>query len=148
MSELNKQEAAVKKLQAELKKVKDEIEKGFAEPVIEYLEKRIGEDEGFAEDVLKSGKTWSGCFSYLFSQAKQMAGGKKQLAVRNDAVFEWAEDYYRKEDKDLKTGSKKASSASKTAKPKTEAAMKEGQAEPSTTKTKIVDKEEKTVDKC
>ena len=142
MSELSKQQLAAEKLDKELKKAK---EKDFAEPIIGYLKQRINEDEGFAEDVLKESKTWSGCFSYVYDQAKKMAGGQKALGVRNDVVFEWAEDYFRKDDKDLKA-SKKSSSAGKKAKQTPTKPAEKPKA--STEETKSVDNVEKTVDKA
>ncbi len=107
MSEQNKQKLAVDKLTDELKKAK---EKDFAEPIIEYLTQRVNDDEGFAEDVLKETKVWSKCFSFIYEQAKKLAGSQKAIGVRNDMVFEWAEDYFRKEDKDLANVKPKAKS--------------------------------------
>lgn len=87
---------AKKKLVKELKKAKD---KSFAEPVIEYLIKRCGEDEGLSRDVMQEHKTWEKCYGYLYSMAQKSAQGSRCCAVRDDVVCEWAEDYYRKDDK-------------------------------------------------
>lgn len=88
-------EHAKEKLQAELKAAK---EKGFAEPIINYLLKRCDEDNGLAKDVAQKHKTWEKCFSYIYSKAKGQAKGNC-VAVRDDVVYEWAEDYYHKDDK-------------------------------------------------
>lgn len=89
-------EKAKEKLEKELKEAKD---KSFAEPIIEYLLKRCAEDIGLAEDVCQKHKTWEKCFSFIYESARKSANGKRQCAVRNDVVFEWAEDYYHKDDK-------------------------------------------------
>ena len=88
-------EQAKKKLKSELKKAAD---KSFAEPIIEYLLKRCEEDQGLATDVVQEHKTWKKCFEYIYSQAKKQAKGNS-CAVRDDVVYEWAEDYYHKDDK-------------------------------------------------
>lgn len=88
---------AKKKLEKELKKAKD---KSFADPVIEYLIKRCGEDEGLSQDVMQEHKTWEKCYKYIYFQAQKSAQkGARSIAVRDDTVFEWAEDYYHKDDK-------------------------------------------------
>lgn len=88
---------AEKKLKNELKKAKD---KSFAEPVIEYLIKRCGEDEGLSQDVMQEHKTWEKCYGYIYSQAQKSAQkGAMSCAVRDDIVCEWAEDYYHRDDK-------------------------------------------------
>lgn len=86
---------AKEKLEKEMKADKD---KTFAEPVIGYLLKRCGEDNGLAQDVMQEHKTWEKCLQYIFDQARKQAKGNK-AAVRDDVVYEWAEDYYRKDDK-------------------------------------------------
>ncbi len=93
-AEKMKQEAK-EKLEKEMREATD---KKFAEPIIEYLLKRCAEDEGLSEDVLQKHKTWQKCFDYIYNQAKKHA--KENCAIiRYDVVFEWAEDYYHKDDK-------------------------------------------------
>lgn len=87
---------AKEKLEEELKKAKD---KSFAEPVMEYLLKRCTEDDGLAEDVCQKHKTWEKCFKYIYESARKLAKGSNSCAVRNDVVYEWAEDYYHMDDK-------------------------------------------------
>lgn len=88
-------DGAITKLKTELKKAED---KAFAEPVIGYLIKRCGESESLASDVCQGLKTWEKCLEYIYSQAKKQA--KEQYAfVRDEAVYEWAEDYFHKDDK-------------------------------------------------
>lgn len=86
---------AREKLEEELKKAND---KQFADPVIGYLLKRCEEDNGLAQDIMQEHKTWSKCFDYIFSQARKQTKGNS-VAVRDDVVYEWAEDYYHKDDK-------------------------------------------------
>lgn len=119
--------AAKEKLEKELKSAKD---KSFAEPIIGYLLKRCGEDEGMAEDVAQGHKTWKKCYEYIYAQARRQAGGNC-AAVRDDVVYEWAEDYYHKDDKaeetekarkeaEAKAERKKAAAKSTSAKTETE----------------------------
>lgn len=94
-AEESARQEAKKKLEKERKEGKD---KEFADPVINHLLKRCEEDEGLAQDVLQGHKTWKKCYEYIRSQAmKQATGG--YAAVRDETVYEWAEDYYRKDDK-------------------------------------------------
>ena len=87
---------AKEKLEDELKKAKD---KSFAEPVIGYLLKRCAEDKGLAEDVCQKHKTWEKCFNFIYESARKSAKGNSRCAVRDDVVYEWAEDYYHMDDK-------------------------------------------------
>ncbi len=84
-------EKAKKKLETELKEAKD---KDFADLVIGHLSKRCGEDPGFATDVLQEGKSWASCYEFIYKKARNIATGNRAV-VRNDVVYEWAEDYYR-----------------------------------------------------
>ena len=86
---------AKEKLEKEIRADKD---KTFAEPVIGYLLKRCEEDLGLAQDVAQEHKTWEKCLGYIFGQARKRATGNR-AAVRDDVVYEWAEDYYHKDDK-------------------------------------------------
>ncbi len=88
-------EKACEKLRGEKEKAKD---KQFADPVIGYLLERCVEDNGLAQDVMQEHKTWEKCFKYIFEQARKQAKGNS-AAVRDDVVYEWAEDYYHKDDK-------------------------------------------------
>lgn len=86
---------AVTKLQEELKKAKD---KSFADPIIRHLIERCRESESLASDVCQDHKTWEKCYKYIYEQARKQAKGSS-CAVRDDVVYEWAEDYYHKDDK-------------------------------------------------
>ena len=86
---------AREKLEAEKKKA---TQKNFADPIITYLMKRCKEDQGLAEDVMQEGKTWNKCFSYIVEQARKQSNGRS-TAVEDQVVYEWAEDYYHKDDK-------------------------------------------------
>ncbi|MCI9591678.1 MAG: hypothetical protein HFG42_14235 [Lachnospiraceae bacterium] len=86
---------AKEKLEKERESAKDST---FADPIIEYLLKRCNEDDGMAEDVVQEHKTWKKCFDYIYSRARSQAKGNC-AAVRDDVVYEWAEDYYHKDDK-------------------------------------------------
>ncbi len=88
-------QAAKEKLEKELKGDKD---KNFAEPVIGYLLGRCAEDEGLSQDVVQEHKTWKKCIDYIYGKARKQSVGNK-AAIRDDVVYEWAEDYYHKDDK-------------------------------------------------
>lgn len=103
MSELLKnaesKEAVVENVKKKLKEeTKNSKTKNFAKPIIEHLVKRCEEDLGLAEDILKTEKTWGKCYLYMSSKAFKVKVGKC-AAVEDETVYEWAEDYYRKEDK-------------------------------------------------
>lgn len=86
---------AKEKLEAEKKKA---TQKNFADPIIAYLLKRCEEDQGLAEDVMQEGKTWNKCFNYIVEQARKQSNGRSAY-VEDSVVYEWAEDYYHKEEK-------------------------------------------------
>ena len=88
-------DGAVSKLQKELKTAEP---KDFAEPIMEYLIDRCKESESLAEDICQTHKTWKKCYEFIVEKAKKKLGGKSG-PVRSDIVFEWAEDYYHKDDK-------------------------------------------------
>ena len=86
---------AKEKLEKELNDAKD---KNFADPVIKHLLKRCEEDDGLSSDVLQPHKTWQKCFAYIYEQARKQRDGNC-AAVLDDVVYEWAEDYFHKDDK-------------------------------------------------
>lgn len=88
---------AVTKLQEELKKAKD---KSFADPIIKHLIERCRESESLASDVCQDHKTWEKCFKYIMDQARKLKSGNCAM-VKDSVVYEWAEDYYRLDDKAL-----------------------------------------------
>lgn len=94
-SAVSAKQKAKQKLEKELEKSKD---KAFAGPVIGYLLGRCAEDEGIAQDVIQRHKAWEKCFDYIYTQARKQAKGGC-AAVRDNVVYEWAEDYYHKDDK-------------------------------------------------
>lgn len=110
---------AKQKLEEELKQAKD---KDFADPIITHLLKRCEEDLGMAEDVAQAHKTWSKCFKYIQDQARKRAKGNC-AAIRDDVVYEWAEDYFRLDDKALEEKKEKERKEQE-AKRKAEAAKK------------------------
>lgn len=122
---------AVTKLQEELKKAK---EKDFAKPVIEHLIERCKDSESLSSDVCQDHKTWEKCYKYIYDQARKQIKGSSG-AVRDDVVYEWAEDYYHKDDKaeEEKKAKEAAEKKKKEAEKKKEKAAK---AKPKTTEKK------------
>lgn len=86
---------AKEKLEKELKNASG---KEYAEPIINWLLSRIQKSQSLAEDILQEHKTWKKCFDYIYSQARKQSKGSC-VCVRDELVYEWAEDYYRKDDK-------------------------------------------------
>lgn len=123
---------ATTKLQEELKKAK---EKEFAEPIIEYLIERCKDSESLAADICQDHKTWEKCYQYIYESARKKLSGKSG-PVRSDIVFEWAEDYYRKDDKAEEE--KKAKEAAE--KKKKEAEKKKEKAAEAKAKPKVAEK--------
>lgn len=121
---------AKEKLEAEKKKA---TQKNFADPVITYLMKRCEEDQGLAEDVMQEGKTWNKCFSYIVEQARKQSNGRS-TAVEDQIVYEWAEDYYHKYEKQEPVKKEKGKKPVITKKPVT----------PTKTTEKITDNEKKS----
>lgn len=117
---------AKEKLEKEMKADKD---KTFAEPVIGYLLKRCEDDLGLAQDVVQEHKTWKKCLDYIYGRARKQAT-ENRAVVRNDVVYEWAEDYYHKDDKAEEE--KKAREAAERKK-KQEERAKKAKAEPQKT---------------
>ena len=89
------------------KELNNSNNKEFAEPVIKNLLKRINESESLADDICKSNKTWGKCSKYIYDQARKQLKGSSG-AVRDDVVYEWAEDYFRKDDKNDEEKKEKA----------------------------------------
>ena len=94
--DIDLQSKAKQKLEQELK---ESTNKGFAEPIINYLLKRIQESDALAADICQDHKTCGRCLNYIYEKAREELSGKNG-AIRDDVVYEWAEDYYHKDDKE------------------------------------------------
>ena len=71
--------------------------------LIRYIMKRCIESESLCEDVLQEHKSWKRCMKYVFEKAKEFAlstGSGQMACVPDETVYEWAEDYYRLDDKE------------------------------------------------
>lgn len=86
---------AIEKLNNEMSSSSDN---NYTKPIIKYLIERCNEDEGLAEDICQKHKTWKKCFDFIKEQARKLAKDNC-CVVSNDTVYEWAEDYYHKDDK-------------------------------------------------
>lgn len=53
-----------------------------------------------------NGKVWEKCFAYIYEQARKQRDGNC-AAVRDDVVYEWAEDYFHLDDKAIEEKKKK-----------------------------------------
>lgn len=91
---------AIKKLE-EAKKQADKSD-SMARAVLEQLIIRAGESEALAEDIMQEHKTWTKCRDYIVAKAKKRAhksGGGNMACIEDRKVYEWAEDYFHKDDK-------------------------------------------------
>lgn len=97
---------AIEKLTNEKNKSKN---KAFANPITKSLIRRVTESESLAQDIMQKSKELEKCLDYITDKAKNAAKGQKMIAVKDETVYEWAEDYYRKaEDKVEVNADKKA----------------------------------------
>lgn len=94
---------------------KDQAQNSFLKPIAEYLAHRAQEDQGFAQDILREGKTAAGMMRYLKDAARKYATGNC-VAVPDSVVYEWAEDYIRSEEKEPKAKVKLQAETQKPAK--------------------------------
>lgn len=86
---------AIAKLNEEISLANDE---NYAKLVLTHLINRCSDDAGLAEDICQEHKAWNKCFDYIKDKARKQTKGYC-CAVRNDVVYEWAEDYYHLDDK-------------------------------------------------
>lgn len=107
-------EKARNKLKSEFEHAKDKL---FAEKVIEYLLKRCDEDMGVVEDVLLEHKTWKKCYGYIYKKAREQAQGNQCVCIDDPVVYEWAEDYFHKDDKAEEESKAKATKQKKNTEP-------------------------------
>lgn len=89
-------ESVRKKLEEQLPDVFIYLVPGEIEETINYFMVRCEEDPGLAEDILQEHKTMNKCYAYCAEQIKER---KTVVAVGNMRVYEWMEDYFRKDDK-------------------------------------------------
>ena len=125
-------DGAIAKLQESLKNAKD---KTFSKKIIDYLITRCRESESLANDICQEHKTWDKCISSIYSRAQKVINGHYGM-VPDEEVYEWAEDYYHKDDKEeekkakerekkQKEESKKCDASAKRAQEKTKKASKD-----------------------
>lgn len=71
----------------------------FYIPTVQYLEKRVEEDESFAEDVVNDKRNMDDCCEYIFKMARnQLPVSANEGWIKNETIYEWAEDYFRNTD--------------------------------------------------
>ena len=92
---VNVAEQAVGKLEKELKANKEP----YAQAIINYLIGRVKESNSLAMDVMQEHKTWPRCWDYIYAKASKAPRKGNCAAIEDRVVFEWAEDYYIKDDK-------------------------------------------------
>lgn len=100
----------------------------FSKPTDEWIRKRLSESEAFCEDMLQEGKSLTSCGEYVKDLAKKKAGSASGIAIDNDTVFEWIEDYFHRNEKAYQE-EKKKQEAEKKEKAKKEAEERKKKAE-------------------
>lgn len=92
---------ALKKLD---EKVADRVLKAsdFLYPTIEYLKGRAREDESMAEDIIDKDKSMNECCTYIFCKARKRLPVENGVWIKNETIYEWAEDYWRATAEDIK----------------------------------------------
>lgn len=90
--ESNKQieDRAIKKLEDEIKKAKDDT---YATPIGRYIIKQCEENLELARRVITEAKTLKGCMEYIIDCAKKVKSGRVAV-VSDEKVFSWAVNYY------------------------------------------------------
>ena len=86
---------AIKKLEAELEK---KTATAYDKLIIRYLIQRCKEDAGLVQDVEQEHKTYAKCYDFIKEKARKEAKNG-MAAIEDSVVYEWAEDYYHKDDK-------------------------------------------------
>lgn len=99
------QEQAIKKLGDELRLAED---KSFAEPVIRVLIARCEGNIILSHAIIQENKIWEKCNEYLYFEAALLSQDGQKCIVDNDLVYQWAEDYYLKDDTEIEKVKKKA----------------------------------------
>lgn len=67
--------------------------------LIRYIMKRCTESDTLCESVVQEHKSWTRCMKYVTEKAREFA--VNQVAcIEGTVVFEWAEDYFRLDDKE------------------------------------------------
>lgn len=99
----NVAEIAIAKLKKELENIGKSVASEFENDVLSFLIERCKEDPPLAECICQEHKTWNKCKKYVNDKAMETIEERKGtvcVAVRNDTAYEWAEDYYRLDDKE------------------------------------------------
>ena len=116
-------EKALEKLDKEFNAEKDSMRKHFATEILKHLKERCKEDEGLCADILQEHKTWKRCFEFINHKAQQVLKSRSGF-IDDPTVFEWAEDYFRKDDKAEIEKEKKAEQKKKADKAKAKKSQK------------------------
>ena len=115
---------AIGKLDKELEAHKEP----YAKIIIGYLKKRVAESNSLARDVMQEHKSWQRCWKYIYAKASKEPRQGSCAAIEDKVVFEWAEDYYIRDDKaeveKEKAGQAKQAKKAKTVKPDKKSAEK------------------------
>lgn len=89
----------------------------FYIPTVQFLEKRVEEDESFAEDVVNDKRNMDDCCEYIFKMARnKLPVSATEGWIKNETIYEWAEDYFRNTDDAVNKVLKHAVATSKTQK--------------------------------
>ena len=79
----------------------------FGKETDAWIRKRMQESEAFCEDMLQEEKSLTSCGRYVKDLAKKEAGKASGIAIDNETVFEWIEDYIHRDEKAYQEEQKK-----------------------------------------
>ena len=72
-----------------------------AKLILGFLWKKCKEDSGLAEDIFQEHKSWQRMYKFIENKARErLEKGNDCVAVWHEDVYEWAEDYFRLDDKE------------------------------------------------
>ena len=92
-------EEVKKKFEKQEKAVESKYKFLFNGVTKNFLMKRLEESNAFRADFMQDHKTFNKCGNYVYERARSMAGHASGVAVEDNKVFEWMEDYFHKDDK-------------------------------------------------
>jgi hypothetical protein len=89
----------MEKISKEIAEIKNN--KGFAEAIATYINKKCKEDQVFQERVTLEDKKLEECLKYIMSEVKKSCEGAFSVAATDEEVFNIVDTYYNKEHSEI-----------------------------------------------
>ena len=90
----------MEKISREIAEIKNN--KGFAEAIAAYINKKCEKNHVFQERVNIEEKKLEECLKYIMSEVKKSCGGALSVAATDKEVFKLVDDYYTKDHSEIK----------------------------------------------